>query len=81
MPTCEHDAATHALVLAHAGRAKTAGVTPESPDIAPMVRTRSTTLGEEAAELLTLAKWWTPAYAATEQFTMPAPEVKARSSV
>jgi hypothetical protein len=44
-----------------------------------VVRSRSTTLDAEAAELVTLAKWWTPAWAATEQFTPSAPEVKASS--
>ena len=69
VPTREHDAATRAFELAHAARAKTAGAAPESPDMAPVVPSRSTTLDEEAADLLALAKWWKPAYAATEQLT------------
>jgi hypothetical protein len=77
VPTLERDAATQAFQLAHAARAKTAGATPEPPNMTPIVRSRSTTLNEEAAELLALAKWWTPAYAATEQFTPMSPEVKA----
>jgi hypothetical protein len=77
VPTYERGAATQAFELAHAARAKIAGATPEPPDMTPIVRTRSTTLNEEAAELLALAKWWTPAYAATEQFTPMSREVKA----
>jgi len=75
VPTREHGAATHALQLAYAARAKTAGAAPQPPDMAFVVRSRSTTLEEEAADLLALAKWWKPAYAATEDFT--APEAKA----
>lgn len=67
VPTSEHDAATSALKLARAARVKTAGATPESPDIAPTMRTRSTTLDEEAAELVALAKWWTPASLAVKE--------------
>lgn len=79
VPTREHAAATHAFQLAHAARAKTAGAIPAAPDIAPIVRSRATTLDEEAADLLTLAKWWHPAYAATERLASTAPEVKATS--
>jgi hypothetical protein len=79
VPTCDQDAATRALQLAHAARAKTAGATPSPTDMALVVRSRSTTLDEDAAELLKLAKWWKPAYAATEEFLLTAPEVKVSS--
>jgi hypothetical protein len=79
VPTAEHDAAAHTLQLAHAARAKTAGATPGSPDVTTILRSRATTLDEEVTELLTVAKWWKPALAATEQLTKPAPEVEASS--
>jgi hypothetical protein len=79
VPTRERDAATHTFELAHAAKAKIAGATPGLPDMTTIVRSRSTTLDEEVAELLTLAKWWKPARAATEQLTLTAPEVKASS--
>lgn len=78
VPTREHDAATHALQLANAAKAKAAGVTPEPPDMALILRSRSTTLDEEVAELLKLAKWWPVAYATTDRFTLSAPEVTAQ---
>ncbi|OBH15911.1 MAB_1171c family putative transporter [Mycobacterium sp. E3247] len=73
VPTRDRDAASHAFELAHAARAKIAGAARESPDTAPMARTRSTTLDEEAAQLLRLAKWWRPAYMATEHVSPMAP--------
>ncbi|OBI44424.1 DUF6545 domain-containing protein [Mycobacterium sp. E796] len=79
VPTAEHDAASQTLQLAHAARAKTAGATPGSPDVATILRSRATTLDEEVTELLALAKWWKPAFAATEQFSQIAPEVQASS--
>ncbi len=62
----EREAALAALRLAHAANAKTAGITPDPPegDAALIVTLKATTLEEEAAELLTLAKWWPSAYAA-----------------
>jgi hypothetical protein len=79
VPTREHDAATRALQLAHAARAKAAGATPSPTDMDLVVRSRSTTLDEDAAELLKLARWWKPAYAATEELTLTTPDVKASS--
>jgi hypothetical protein len=79
VPTRERDAATQAFELAHAVKAKIAGATPGLPDVTTMARSRSTTLDEEVAELLTLAKWWKPACAATGQLAQTAPEVKASS--
>lgn len=79
VPNSEHDAAAQTLQLAHAARAKTAGATPGSPDVAAILRSRATTLDEEVTELLTLAKWWKPALAAADQSSQIAPEVKASS--
>lgn len=64
----EHDAAIAALRLAHAARAKAAGAAPQpvDADSAPIVASHAATLQQEAAELITLAKWWPIAYAATE---------------
>jgi hypothetical protein len=81
VPTRDHDAATYAFQLAHAAKAKAAGATPSPTDMDLVVRSRSTTLDEEAAELLKLAKWWTSAYAAIEEFPLTAPDVKASSPV
>jgi hypothetical protein len=67
VPADERDSATTAFELAHAAKAKTAGHRPETPDRALAVRSRSTNLYEEAVDLLTLAKWWTPALTATSQ--------------
>lgn len=64
VPAHEQSSATHAFQLAHAARAKIAGHTPQTPDKALVVDSRSTSLYEEAADLLELAKWWTPAVAA-----------------
>lgn len=71
VPTDERDAATQAFELARAARAKSAGDKPGTPDRAWVVRSRPTSLDEEAADLLSLAKWWTPAYAATELTGQP----------
>jgi hypothetical protein len=76
VPARNHNAASHAFQLAHAARAKAAGATPAPTDMNLVVRSRSTTLNDEVTELLKLAKWWTPAYAATEKFT-PDPKAKA----
>lgn len=66
MPADERGSATDAFELAHAVRAKAEGVRPQTPDRALVVRSRSTSLYEEAADLLALAKWWAPALAATD---------------
>jgi hypothetical protein len=76
VPACEHDAASRALQLAHAARVRTADATPPPTDMDLVVRSRSTTLDEEVAELLKLAKWWMPACTATEKFTFD-PKAKA----
>ena len=76
-PARERDAATYAFELAHAVKAKTAGVTPGPTGTATIMRSRSTTLDEEVAELLALAKWWHPARAAVEQFN-PGPINRSR---
>ena len=77
VPTHERGAAAQALQLAHAARTKAAGATPEPRNMTQIVRSRSATLDEEAAELLALAKWWTPACVATERLTPMSPEAKA----
>jgi hypothetical protein len=41
-----------------------------TPGRALVVRSRSTSRDEEAADLLALAKWWTPASSAAEQFLL-----------
>lgn len=66
VPPSEHGSATNAFELAHAAKAKAAGHGQKTPDQALFVSSRSTSLREEAADLLALAKWWTPAWAATE---------------
>ncbi|MCV7242344.1 hypothetical protein H7J83_06235 [Mycobacterium mantenii] len=66
VPADERGSATDAFELAHAVRAKAEGVRPQTPDRALVVRSRSTSLYEEAADLLALAKWWAPALAATD---------------
>jgi hypothetical protein len=79
VPACEHDAASRAFQLAHAAKARAAGSAPSPTDMHLVVRSRSTTLDEEAAELLKLAKWWEPACTATEKLTLTAHEAKASS--
>lgn len=76
VPNVERDGATHALRLAHAAKTKTAGTAPEPSDKALTMGSRSTTLDEEAADLLKLANWWQAAYAATGLFTHSARDVK-----
>lgn len=79
VPAADHSAAIQALHLAHAARAKAAGSTPKPVDIAPAVRSRSTTLDEEAAELLKLTKWWAPAWSATQHHTASGPTTKSET--
>lgn len=67
VPDDERDCATNAFEMARAARAKAAGDQPATPDQALVVSSRSTSLCEEAADLSSLAKWWTPALAATER--------------
>lgn len=69
IPPRERGAAIQALRLVYAARTKAAGITVDPADVdsaALIVASRATTLEEEAAELITLAKWWPAAYAATE---------------
>ncbi|WP_406815532.1 DUF6545 domain-containing protein [Mycobacterium sp. M23085] len=73
VPVDEQDSATTAFELAQAAKAKIAGDKPETPDMALAVRSRSTSLYEEAADLLALAKWWTAALAATGQIAPNGP--------
>lgn len=75
----DHDAAIAALRLAHAVRAKAVGITPQplEVDSAPIVASRAATLHQEAAELVTVAKWWPAAYAATEHVVESAANTKA----
>jgi hypothetical protein len=75
VPANERGSATNALELAYAAKAKIAGDRPETPDIALVVSSQSTSLYEEAADLLALAKWWTPALEATEQVTPGGPRM------
>ncbi|GAB1814701.1 DUF6545 domain-containing protein [Mycobacterium sp. MUNTM1] len=82
VPERERNAAISALRLAHAARAKVAGVGPEPADVdsTAIVASRAATLRQEATELTLLAKWWPAAYAAAEKFTEPAAETKAGST-
>jgi hypothetical protein len=75
VPAREHDAAIAALRLADAARAKAPGVTPKLVDIDSglIVVSRAATLRQEAAELVTLAKWWP---AATEHLVESAADMK-----
>ncbi len=73
VPPDERGSAADAFELAHAARAKTAGDRPKAPDKALVVNSRSTSLYEEAADLSALAKWWTPALAATERLIPDGP--------
>lgn len=68
VPAREHEAALAALRLAHAARAKAAGVTLEPLDVdsGRIVASRAATLEQEAAELVALAKWWPAAHSVTE---------------
>jgi uncharacterized protein DUF6545 len=79
VPDREHDAASRAFQLAHAAKVRAAGATPSPTDMDLVVRSRSTTLDEEAAELLKLAKWWEPACTATEKLALTVHEAKASS--
>ena len=83
VPARDHDAVIAALRLAHAARAKAAGITPEPLDVdsALIVTSRAATLEQEAAELVTLAKWWPAAYAAIEDITESAVTRKASSTI
>lgn len=79
VPARDRDAAIAALRLAHAARAKAAGIMLEPLDVdsALIVASRAATLEEEAAELATLAKWWPAAYAATEDISESTANPKA----
>ena len=77
VPIRAQRAATHAFQLAHAASAKSVGAEAESPDMALVVRSRSTTLDEEAADLLALAKWWARA---AERVNLNATEAKVSAS-
>jgi hypothetical protein len=83
VPARDHDAVIAALRLAHAARAKAAGITPEPLDVDSglIVTSRAATLEQEAAELVTLAKWWPAAYAAIEDITKSAVTRKASSTI
>jgi hypothetical protein len=78
VPARDRDAAIAALRLAHAARAKAAGVTPDplAVDSALIVASRAATLEEEAAELAALAKWWPAAHAATDDIIESAAATK-----
>lgn len=68
VPTSDRDAAIQALQIAEAVRAREIGATPEriAPAVIPKSRPgRSTTLDQEAAELVRLCKWWPSARTAT----------------
>ncbi|WP_406815358.1 DUF6545 domain-containing protein [Mycobacterium sp. M23085] len=75
----DHDTAVATLRLAYAVRAKAAGVTPQPLDVNSTLfgASRAATLHQEAAELVTLAKWWPTAYAATEGGIESATNAKA----
>lgn len=79
VPARDHKAAIAALRLAHAVRAKAAGATPQPLDVEspPIIASPAATLQQEAAELVTLAKWWPTAYAATEGIIKSATDTKA----
>jgi hypothetical protein len=79
VPARDHDAAIAALRLAHAARAKASGAAPEplAVNSALIVASRAATLHQEAAELVTLAKWWPAARAATEHVVESAANTKA----
>jgi hypothetical protein len=83
VPARDRDAAIAALRLAYAARAKAAGITAEPLDVdSPLlVASRAATLEEEAAELVTLAKWWPAAYAATEEMMGSAANTKASPTI
>ncbi|QUR68726.1 MAB_1171c family putative transporter [Mycobacterium spongiae] len=66
-PTGQPEAAHHALQLAHAIHAKSSNVTPTPLDAAAIIKSRSTNLEQETAELLRLAKCWPHAQSAVEQ--------------
>lgn len=63
------DAAVHALQLAHAVSARAAGVGVSAPQADVVVHSRSTTLDQEAAELLRLAHWWPRAQTFDDNWT------------
>ncbi len=79
VPVRDRDAAIASLRLAHAARAKAAGImlVPLEVDSALIVASRAATLEEEAAELMALAKWWPAACAATEDIGESAVNTKA----
>ncbi|WP_420873595.1 DUF6545 domain-containing protein [Mycobacterium riyadhense] len=81
VPAREHPAATAALRLAHAVRAKTAGISPDPLDSTPTVAAQAATLDQEAAELVALAKWWPAAYAATEDNIESAADTKTSPAI
>ncbi|BBX64895.1 hypothetical protein MSAS_40690 [Mycobacterium saskatchewanense] len=64
VPAADRDTAILALQLAHAADAKASGTTPQRADATHIATSRATTLEQEARELVSLAKWWTPAAAA-----------------
>lgn len=66
----QREAATLALRLAYAARAKSVGAVPARAEAAPIGSSRATTLDEEARELLNVARWW-PAACAAAQETRP----------
>ena len=82
VPARDHDAVIAALRLAHAARAKAAGIKLEPLDVdSALIASRAATLEQEAAELVTLAKWWPAAYAAIEDIREAAVTRKASSTI
>ncbi|VBA62334.1 DUF6545 domain-containing protein [Mycobacterium attenuatum] len=66
VPPREHTAAISALRVSRAVKAKTVGATPASTEAEKEPPPRATTLDEEIANLLGLAKWWELACAAND---------------
>lgn len=71
IPTSRREPALAAQQLAHAVRTKAAGAQPEPVDSSVILKSRSTNLEDETAELLRLARWWPQAQQAAQHSPQP----------
>ena len=71
IPPSRREPALAALQLAHAVHTKAAGAQPAPVDSSVILKSRSTNLEDETAELLRLARWWPQAQQAAQHSPQP----------
>lgn len=83
IPACDCAAATAALRLAYAAKAKATGAMPATlaASSAMIVASRATTLAEEVTELVAVAKWWPAASVAADEFFESAVDRQASATI